>query len=68
LEAPEKSAAALHTLGLIVWQPWHHCVTSLRLAHWLASSLKLVARCPVSRCWPSCYIYEWNWAANRWVC
>jgi len=24
------------------------------LAHWLASSLKLAARCPVSGCWPSC--------------
>ena len=29
-------------------------VTSLRSAHWLASSLKLAARCPVSGCWPSC--------------
>jgi len=45
---------ALHTLRLIVWQPWCHCVTSLRSAHWLASSLKLVARCPVSGCCPSC--------------
>ena len=35
-------------------QPWRHCVTSLRSAHWLVSSLKLVARCPVSGCWPSC--------------
>ena len=26
----------------------------LHSAHWLASSLKLVARCPVSGCWPSC--------------
>jgi len=34
--------------------PWRHCVTSLRSAHWLASSLKLAARCPVSGCWPSC--------------
>jgi len=25
----------------------------LHLAHWLASSLKLAARCPVSGCWPS---------------
>jgi len=30
-------------------------LTSLRSAHWLASSLKLAARCPVSGCWPSCY-------------
>jgi len=50
LEAP-----AFHTLRLIARQPWRHCVTSLRSAHWLASSLKLAARCPVSRCWPSCF-------------
>jgi len=50
LEAP-----ALHTLRLIARQPWRHCVTSLRSAHW-ASSLKLAARCPVSGCWPSCYV------------
>jgi len=35
-------------------QWWRHCVTSLRSARWLASSLKLAARCPVSGCWPSC--------------
>ena len=29
----------------------------LHSAHWLASSLKLAAPCPVSGCWPSCYIY-----------
>ena len=40
---------------MIARQPWRHCVTGLRSAHWLASSLKLVARCPVSCCWPSCY-------------
>jgi len=45
----------LHTLRLIAQQPWRHCVASLRSAHWLASSLKLAARCPVSGCWPSCY-------------
>jgi len=45
---------ALHTLRLIARQPSHHCVTSLRSAQWLASSLKLAARCPVSGCWPSC--------------
>ena len=49
LEAP-----ALHTLRLIARRLWRHCVTSLRSAHWLASSLKLAARCPVSGCWPSC--------------
>jgi len=27
----------------------------LHSAHWLASSLKLAARCPVSGCWPSCF-------------
>ena len=27
-------------------------------AHWLASSLKLVARCPVSGCWPSCFVVD----------
>ena len=37
-------ASALHTLRLIARQPWRHCVTSLRSAHWLASSLKLAAR------------------------
>ena len=26
----------------------------LHSAHWLASSLELAARCPVSGCWPSC--------------
>jgi len=46
------------TLGVIAWQPWRHCVTSLRSAHWLASSLKLAARCPVSGCWPSCFFQE----------
>jgi len=35
-------------------QPRRHCFTSQRSAHWLASSLKLTARCRVSRCWPSC--------------
>jgi len=49
-------APVLHTLRLIAWQPWRHCVTSLHSAHWLASSLKSAARCPVSRCWPSCSI------------
>jgi len=53
LEAP-----ALHTLRLIARQPWRHCVTSLRSAHWLTSGLKLVARCPVSGCWPSCIFLE----------
>jgi len=48
-------ARALHTLRLIARQPWRHCVTSLRSAHWLVSSLKLEARCPVSGCWPSCW-------------
>jgi len=50
LEAP-----ALHTLRLIVRQTWRHCVTSLHSAHRFASSLKLAARCPVRRCWPSCF-------------
>jgi len=27
----------------------------LHSAHWLACSLKLAARCPVSGCWPSCF-------------
>ena len=49
-----KEASALHTLRLIARQPWRHCVTSLCLAYWLVSSLKLAARCPVSGCWPSC--------------
>jgi len=39
---------------MIARQPWRHCVTSLRSAHWLTNSLKLAARCPVSGCWPSC--------------
>jgi len=30
-----------------------HC-SLLRSAHWLVSSLKLAARCPVSGCWPCC--------------
>ena len=47
-------------LRLIARQPWRHCVTSLRSAHWLASSLKLAARCPVSGCWPSCSNYCWQ--------
>jgi len=51
LEAP-----ALHTLRLIARQPWRHCVTSLRSAHWLASSLKLATLCPLSGCWPSCQV------------
>jgi len=51
-------APALHTLRLIAQQPWRHCVTSLRSAHWLASSLKLAARCHVSGCWPSCWVLE----------
>ena len=37
-------------------EPWRHCVTSLRSAHWLVSSLKLAVRCPVSGCWLSCSI------------
>jgi len=49
---------ALHTLRLIARQPWRHCITSLRSAHWLASNLKLGAHCPVSGCWPSCCC--WN--------
>ena len=28
----------------------------MRSAQWLASSLKLAARCPVSECWPSCIL------------
>jgi len=27
----------------------------LHSSHWLASSLKLASRCPVSGCWPSCF-------------
>jgi len=34
----------------------------LHSAHWLASSLKLAVRCPVSGCWPSCLV--WGTAAN----
>jgi len=49
-DRPSLEAPALHTLRLIARQPWRHCVTGLRSAHWL----KLVARCPVSGCWPSC--------------
>jgi len=30
----------------------------LHSAHWLASSLKLAARCPVIGCWPSCYFTQ----------
>jgi len=52
-DRPPLEAPALHTLRLIARQPWRHCVTSLRSVHWLASSLKLAARCPVSGCWPS---------------
>jgi len=51
---PSLEAPALHTLHLIARQPSRHCVTSLHSAHWLASSLKLAARCPVSGCWSSC--------------
>ena len=51
------STCVAHMFRLIARQPWRHCVTSLRSAHWLASSLKLAARCFVSRCWPSCFIY-----------
>jgi len=58
-DRPALEAPALHTLRLIARQPWRHCVTSLRSAHWLASSLKLAARCPVSGCWPSCWIPAW---------
>jgi len=53
-DRPPLEAPALHTLCLIARQLWRHCVTSLRSAHWLASSLKLAAPCPVSGCWPSC--------------
>jgi len=35
-----------------------HCVTNLHFAYWLASSLKLAARCPVSGCLPSRIIYS----------
>ena len=49
-----KHLQALHTLRLIARRRWRHCVTSLRSAHWLASSLKLATRCPVSVCWLSC--------------
>jgi len=44
-----------------------HCVTNLRSAHWLASSLKLAARCPVSGCWPSCYS-RWKPVISAWAC
>ena len=54
-DRPTLEAPALHTLRLIVRQAWCHCVTSLS-AHWLASSLKFAARCPVSGCWRSCQI------------
>ena len=60
LEAPE-----LHTLRLIARQPWRHCITSLCSAHWLASSLKLVVRCPVRGCWPSCNILAHNLCGNE---
>jgi len=53
-DLPTLVAPALHTLRLIAWQPWRHCVSSLRSTHWLASSMKLAAHCPVSGCWPSC--------------
>ena len=56
MDRPPLEAPALHTLRLIARQPWRHRVTSLRSAHWLASSLKLAARCPVSGCWPSCWL------------
>ena len=42
-DRPAFEAPALRTIRLIVRQPWRHCVTSLRSAHWLASSLKLAA-------------------------
>jgi len=54
-DRPALEAPALHTLRLIARQPWRHCVTSLRSAQWLASSLKLAALCRVNGCWPSCY-------------
>ena len=59
-DRPPLEAPALHTLRLIARQRWRHCITSLRSAHWLASSLKLAARCPVSGCWPSCLQYMWQ--------
>jgi len=58
-DRPALEASALHILRLIARQPWRHYATSLRSAHWLASSLKLAARSPVSGCWPSCtYTYR----------
>jgi len=55
----------LHTLRLIARQPWRYCVTSLRSAHWLASSLKLAVRCPVSGCWPSCVFQQEGTLAHQ---
>jgi len=65
---PPLEARALQTLRLIARQPWRHCVTSLRSAHWLASSLKLVVRCPVSRWWPSCccVVNMSGWGSGHW--
>ena len=39
--------------------------TSLRSAQWLASSLKLAARCPVSGCWRSCNCLSVAWLSER---
>ena len=35
MDRPALEAPALHALRLIARQPWRHCVTSLRSAHWL---------------------------------
>ena len=56
-DRPALEAPPLHTLHLIARLPRRHCVTSLRSARWLAGSLKLAARCPVSGCCRSCYIW-----------
>jgi len=52
-----NEAPALQTLRLIARQPWRHCVTSLRSAHWLASSqyhIRTRRNCRICRCRRRC--------------
>jgi len=56
MRSENMAKIALNALRLRKFEPvngksWSPAFGSL----WLASSLKLAARCPVSGCWPSCF-------------
>ena len=58
MRSENMAKIAVNAVRLPKFEPVNGNRGRLHSAHWLASSLKLAARCPVSGCWPSCNMLD----------